>query len=85
MAILIQVTPSEVKVVKSKTIFSTVDAAKVRQMLSEKENADRDEQKAIRRRVRKLGFYIEDFRTSHDPFTAADFDALIKTGAINVS
>jgi hypothetical protein len=62
--------------------FSTAEIAELRRLLVELRRADRDRQKAIRAKIRRVGFNISD--VSHDAggFTATDFDVLISRGVI---
>jgi len=65
--------------------FSSAEADEIRGLLHAKVRSDRDAQKRCRRRLRVLGFYISAFSDRTDGFTAADFDTLIRSGAIVVS
>ncbi|WP_233810290.1 hypothetical protein [Paraburkholderia sp. HP33-1] len=70
---------------KGRTVFSASDADRVRALLSQVRDADRDQQKALRDRLRKeLGFYISDFTGSNAGFTAADFDSLVIKGTVKI-
>lgn len=62
--------------------FSTDEIAEIRRLLVELRRADRDRQKTIRAKIRRIGFYITD--VSHDAggFTATDFDALVRRRVI---
>ncbi len=62
--------------------FAADEIAEIRRLLVDLRRADRDLQKAIRARVRRIGFYITD--VSHDAggFTATDFDALLRRRVI---
>lgn len=64
--------------------FSVKDAARIRQLLLRKAWADRAEQKVVRASMRRLGFYISDFTSSTEGFTASDFDTLVEQGRIIV-
>ncbi len=70
---------------KGKSIFSAIEAARVRELLRKVRRADRAEQKALRDRLRnEVGFYISDFTRSNTGFTAADFDSLVERAAIKI-
>ena len=69
---------------KGKSVFDANTVARIRALLSEKVRSTRDQQKRIRDDIRDYGFYISDFCTSSRGFTTEDFDALIRTGEINV-
>ena len=62
--------------------FAEDEIAALRQLLTELRRSDRDRQKTIRAKIRRIGFYISD--VSHDAggFTATDFDALVRRGVI---
>ena len=69
---------------KGRTRFTSDEAREIRELLTQKSRADRDGQKRIRGRIRKLGFYITDFSNAGDCFTRADFEALLNRGAISI-
>ena len=62
--------------------FTADEIAEIRRLLVDLRRADRDRQKAIRAKIRRIGFYITD--VSHDAggFTVTDFDALLRRGVI---
>jgi hypothetical protein len=62
--------------------FTEDEIAEIRRLLVDLRRADRDRQKAIRARIRRIGFYITD--VSHDVggFAATDFDALLRRRVI---
>ncbi len=62
--------------------YTKQEAAQIRTLLREKARATREEQKGIRAKLRRLGFYITDFDQSFSGFTASDFEGLIKSGII---
>lgn len=64
--------------------FTSDEIAEIRRLLVELRRADRDQQKTIRARIRRIGFFISD--VSHDAaaFTASDFDALVRRGTITI-
>lgn len=70
---------------KGASRFSRSTADEIRGLLREKVRSDRDSQKRVRRHLRNLGFYISDFASGAGPFTAADFDGLVQTGAIVIA
>ena len=53
-------------------------------LVREKQTADRDRQKALRSRMRRIGFYISDFTDDPKGFVASDLDE-IQRGTIVVS
>lgn len=69
-----------------RSTFTTTEAQDIRRLLREKGIADRDRQKAIRGSLRrKYDFYISDFSSDADGFTASDFDSCVARGRITVS
>lgn len=70
---------------KGKSVFSPMEAERVRELLRKVRSADRDEQKMLRDRLRiDVGFYISDFSRSNVGFTEADFDSVLERGAIKI-
>jgi hypothetical protein len=70
---------------RGRTVFPVSEANRVRTLLCQVRDADRDQQKLLRDRLRNdLGFYISDFTSSNAGFTAADFDSLVTRGIIKV-
>jgi len=64
--------------------FTCDEIEELRSLLRELRRADRDTQKRIRARMRRIGFYITDFSHDADGFTASDLDELISRGTIKV-
>jgi hypothetical protein len=62
--------------------FTADEIVTIRQLLVDLRRADRDGQKAIRAKIRRIGFYISDVSHDTDGFTATDFDALIRRGGV---
>ena len=68
---------------RGENVFSFADAKTIRNILSEKNQADPDRQKHLRNKLRnQLKFYITDFDRSNKGFTENDFNALIWEGKI---
>ena len=67
-----------------KTEFSKHEADRIRDLLRQKVNATRNEQKSIRANIRNIGFYITDFDYSFSGFTEYDFDDLVRSGDITI-
>ncbi|MDE6444857.1 MAG: hypothetical protein K2K64_10645 [Muribaculaceae bacterium] len=65
---------------KGKSEFTSVELAEIRELIREKCQASREEQKSIRNRMRKMGFYITDFATEIP--SVEEFDRLIENGTI---
>jgi hypothetical protein len=64
--------------------FTRDEIEQLRSSLRELRRADRNRQKTIRARMRRMGFYITDFSHDADGFTASDLDDLISRGTIKV-
>ena len=68
---------------KGRTLFTIAEIEKLRQLFLEKDKTtDQDEKKAIRTKMRRMGFYISDF--SYD-MNSTDFELLCKSGNISIS
>ncbi|MDE6299898.1 MAG: hypothetical protein K2M10_09690 [Muribaculaceae bacterium] len=65
---------------KGKSEFTSVELNEIRELIRQKCQASRDEQKSIRAKMRKMGFYITDFVT--DITSVEEFDNLVKSGTI---
>jgi hypothetical protein len=65
--------------------FNREELAILRALIAEKETADRMRQKAIRARMRGMGFYISDWQTDNSGFTVPDFDDLVARGVIKTA
>ncbi len=71
--------------VKGKDSFTAGEAKAIRDLLRQVRRLDRNEQKRLRRILRRRHcFYITDFDRSSAGFTAADFDNPITRGAITI-
>ena len=62
--------------------FSMAEIEKLKQLFMEKDKADSDEQMSIRRKMRRMNFYISDFY--HD-MNYEDFIRLCKNGTIKIT
>lgn len=69
---------------KGQSVFSKKDAARIRVLLNEKLQADRESQKRIRDEIRAVGFYISDFTTSNQGFSPTEFDELVVSGLVQI-
>ncbi len=71
---------------KSRTEFSQEQITTIKTLISNLKNSNREEQKKIRRKIRELGFYISDFKSTsnNENYTVAEFNNLIKNGIIKV-
>ena len=64
--------------------FSPSEIDELRSLLRELRRSDRNRQKALRARMRRMGFFISDFSHDADGFTVSDLDELIRRGTIDV-
>lgn len=66
--------------------FTQEQIAKIRMLLRSLQNSTGGKQKTIRGNIRKLGFYISDYKSTpnNKNFTVEEFDNLIKSGIIRV-
>lgn len=64
--------------------FSSQEAAKIRALLGQKEQAERNQQKALRAALRRMGFYITDFDHTNQGFGVRDFDHLVSNGIVSI-
>ena len=71
--------------VEGRRVFSSSERDEIRSLLRAKHDADREEQKRIRGRLRDhLGFRISDWSSDAAGFTVADFDSLIASGRVMI-
>jgi hypothetical protein len=64
--------------------FSADEIAELRRMIREKQTAPADRQKALRGKMRGLGFYITDY-ADFAGFVESDLDEMIARGTITVA
>ncbi|GEM_PF-356910 len=70
---------------KGQKTFTKDQIKKITELIAEKVRAPADRQKAIRSKIRKMGFYYSDFSSEKSGYTVADFDSLIRAGLIKIS
>lgn len=70
---------------KGKNIFTNYEVQAIKKLIAEKIVATTDKQKAIRGKIRNIGFHYSDFSSKKDGYTVADFEALIGLGQIKIS
>lgn len=75
---------------KGRDTFSMAVIKEFKQLFLQKDNADYNEQKSIRRKIREKGFYISDFSKYITDFTkkgmnSTDFIRLCKDGTIKIT
>lgn len=61
---------------KKKT-FTEKQIEEIRRLLEKKVSSSKEKKKSIRNKIRRLDFYISDFRSKKEEFTQHDFDELI--------
>ncbi len=65
----------------SEMVFTESEASAIKRLLDERLSADRAQQKAIRAKIRALGFFISDYWPR---FSSRDFDELVRIGKITI-
>ena len=69
---------------KGKSKFTEQEIYELRRLIKKRENAERSQQKGIRSKMRKIGFYGRDDFGMND-LKVADFENLLKIGRIKVT
>ena len=69
---------------KGKNQFLKSEFEQLKTLIKEKQTADKTEQKSIRNRIRKIGFYFSDFSNQKKGYNISDLEQLVKTGEIKV-
>ena len=71
---------------KRRTEFSQELITTIKTLISNLKNSNSEEQEKIRRKIRELGFYISDYKSTSNNknYTVAEFNNLIKNGIIKV-
>ena len=64
--------------------FTRAQADAIRELIRLTREADRPDQKKLRRQLRSMGFRISDYSQGNEGFTVADFDALVARGTITL-
>lgn len=67
---------------KGKDKFTQEEKAKIEKLLVEKCTSERSRQKAIRNKLREIGFYITDFYDKNDGYNIEKFQEDIKNSKI---
>ena len=68
---------------KSKTVFTEAEVREIKKLIRAKCAASTNDQKKIRNKIRKLGFYFSDF-SDIKGYNVCDFEELIDNGSIMV-
>lgn len=66
-----------------KSTFTSVEIMELKRLVREKQTAPPDRQKALRAKMRKLGFFITEY-ADYSGFVESDLDDLISRGTITV-
>lgn len=69
---------------KGKKKFTKNESRIILDLLKNKEHSSRNEQKIIRDKIRKIGFYITDFDQTYQGFTKKDFEQLLTLEKIRI-
>ena len=69
---------------KGRSSFTQGEVSQIRRLLMQKSIASGSAQKALRKQLRNLDFYISDFSSSSDGFICEDFDRLVSNGNITI-
>ena len=69
---------------QGKNRFTRGEMGQIRSLLREKERSPRSEQKSVRSRLRRLGFFITDFDRSYQGFTVIDLENLVRIGMVTI-
>ena len=67
---------------KGRDTFTMAVIKELKQLFMQKDKADYNEQKSIRRKIREKGFYISDFAKG---MNSTDFIRLCKNGTIKIT
>ena len=70
---------------KGRDTFTMAEIKELYQLFLQKDNADYNEQKSIRRKIRKKGFYISDFPDFAKNMNSTDFRLLCNSGRITIT
>jgi hypothetical protein len=60
---------------QGRSSFTRAEIEELRRLIREKQTTDRDCQKVLRGRMRRMGFYISDFASDYGGFVVSDLDA----------
>ena len=69
---------------QGRSTFTCSEIAELRRLIREKQTADRDRQKSLRARMRRMGFYITDVASDYSGFVVSDLDDLIARGVLEI-
>jgi ACT domain-containing protein len=69
---------------KGKKEFTSTEFEEIKKLVRKKVNASSEDQKTIRDRIRKIGFYYSDFSKEKDGYTLFDLEILVKNRKITI-
>ena len=69
---------------KGKNQFLKSEFEQLKTLIKDKQTADKTQQKSIRNRIRKIGFYFSDFSNQKKGYDISDLEQLLKTGEIKI-
>ena len=75
----------EKELMKGRDTFTMDEIKELKQLFLQKDNADYNEQKSIRRKIREKGFYISDFPDFAKNMNSTDFRLLCISGRITIT
>jgi len=64
--------------------FTKTEVEQIKKLITEKLRATPNQQKRIRAEIREIGFHFSDFSPKKDGYNVADFETIIRSGAIKV-
>lgn len=70
---------------KGKNQFSKLEYEQLRILIKEKNKADKVAQKAIRNRIRNIGFYFSNYSSRKSGYDLNDLEKLIRSGEIKIT
>lgn len=69
---------------KGRTTFTAEEFRRIRELVRERETADRTTQKGIRNKIRNIGLYWSEVTPGKTDYTVANLDALVSRGVLKV-
>ena len=69
---------------RGRTTFTAEEFRRIRELVRERETADRTAQKVIRNKIRNIGLYWSEVTPGKTDYTVANLDALVSRGVLKV-
>lgn len=69
---------------KGKSQFFMTEITEIKKLIRQKEVASTSEQKSIRAKIRKLGFYYSNYSSKKENYNLNDFEEIVKNGSIKI-